>query len=332
MTSSSRSRLLATALAAALATAASCPSAQAQERTAADLAQARELLNEGLALRDHGDAAGALEKLRGAHALVHTPITAYEVGQAYAQLGRLVEAREAFLSIARMPPTSQETARSATARAEGARLANQLRSRIPSLRVRVTGASAATVTVDGAEVPAEALAAPRLVDPGAHDVLARSPGGEARAHVEVKEGEERDVELRIVPAAQGPVPVAPAPASGGPAPVTSPEAPPPAPAPSHTLAWTLVLGGAAVGIAGGALMFVATGQASQAGDRRDHPAYDGAVTLWTASLVGALVGAGAVVGGGILFLATPTRKEARVQPAGYWIGAGPGEVRLGGAW
>jgi hypothetical protein len=175
----------------------------AQSRSAGDVAQARELMNQGKALREKGDLPGAVEKLKAADALIHTPITAIELGRTYALVGKLVESREAFLSIARIPVTPEETARSAAARTESEKLAEQVRPRIPSLNIRVTGVSPSDTvvfTMDGAAIPTEALAAPRLVNPGSHALVARSTaGGKAEASVDLKEGETRNVELKIVP-------------------------------------------------------------------------------------------------------------------------------------
>ncbi len=202
----------------------------AQSRSAADIAQARELFNEGIRLREQGDLPGAIEKLRAAHAVGDTPITGRELGRAYVAAGKLVEAREAFLSVARIVPQPAETARSKTARDDSVRLAEQVRARIPSVTLRVTGASAddVTVSLDGALVPTEALSAPRLVNPGRHTVTAvaarSNQGPDVETTVEVAEGESRDVELKFVPVA--PARVETGPASGnGPQPPASAEVP-----------------------------------------------------------------------------------------------------------
>ncbi|MGD0678047.1 MAG: hypothetical protein ABSC94_21755, partial [Polyangiaceae bacterium] len=192
---------IATALAAGLGPPALTGVALAQPASAVDMAQARELLNMGLDLRSKGNVSGALDKLRAADALAHTPITGLELGRTYLALGKLVEARETLLSIARLPERSEETARSKAARTESDQLADQLRSRIPSLMIKMTGVSpeSVAVTIDGASIPYEALAAPRLVDPGSHSVSATSTsGGTAQTSVDLKEGEAREVELKFV--------------------------------------------------------------------------------------------------------------------------------------
>jgi hypothetical protein len=200
--------------------------ALAQQPSAMDVAQARELFNQGLRLRDKGDANGAIEKLKAAHALANTPITGLELGRTYEQVGKLVEARETLLSIGRIAVQPTETPRASAGRVEGARMAEDLRARIPSLTVKVTGVPIATVAVsiDGASVPSEVLEAPRPVNPGSHEVFARSTtGGTAQTTVDLKEGDAREVELKI--AFVGPAVQASHSPSG--APGTPTESPPP---------------------------------------------------------------------------------------------------------
>jgi hypothetical protein len=172
--------------------------AMAQEASAADAAQARELYNEGRKLREGGDTTAAFEKLKAAHALVATPLTALELGRTYVLLGKLVEARDVLLSVERIPVVPQETARSANARAESAKLAAELGARIPRVSVRILDAepSAVSVDVDGATVPPGEVTAPRPVDPGPHSILATSVSGKAHATVDLKEGDAVVVELR----------------------------------------------------------------------------------------------------------------------------------------
>ncbi|MGA2451384.1 MAG: hypothetical protein ABTD50_22230 [Polyangiaceae bacterium] len=196
----------------------------AQEHAAVDIAQARELYNEGSKLRDKGDVAGSIEKFQAAYALAATPIIGLDLGKAYMGAGKLVDAREALLAVGRLPRQPQETARSLGARDQSVALAEKLRTRIPTLRVRITGVPASTVavTIDGAAVPVEALGGPRLLDPGAHQISARSTtGGTAATTVTLAEAESREIELKLV--FSGPAPASPpvstsAPASSEPAP------------------------------------------------------------------------------------------------------------------
>lgn len=175
----------------------------AQQPSAADVAQARELFNEGLRLRESGDTSGALEKLKVAHALGNTPITGLELAKTYELAGQLVEARETLLAIGRIAVKASETARSSAARSDAARRAEELRLRIPSLTVKIAGVtpSSVTVAIDQVSVPLEALEA-RPVNPGPHEVSATSTGGSvAHESIDLKEGESREVELTIKPVA-----------------------------------------------------------------------------------------------------------------------------------
>jgi hypothetical protein len=309
------------------------PPALAQTGSAGDIAQARELLNQGLELRRKGDDAGALGKFKAAHALARTPITGIELGRQYVTLGRLVEARETFLSIARIPERTEETSRSKAARAEGALSADQIRARIPSLTVKINGvpSDSVAVTIDGAAVPTEALAAPRLVDPGSHTVSARSTtGGAAETTVEVKEGENREVELRL--AFAGAVSTAaPTPSGLEAVPSAAQEGPSGS---SHVLEWSLLGGGVAVAAAGAVLMGVEVGHASTAVTDRNESSYNGAKSGWDAGLGLVIAGGAAAATGGILWAVTGKSSPGSAQGSvsSLWLSVGAANVRLGGAW
>jgi hypothetical protein len=301
--------------------------------SAMDTAEARQLYNQGIRLRDGGDNAGALEKLKGAHALGHTPITGLELGRTFAALGRLVDARETFLEVARIPVRSEETPRSTSARAQSADLAEKLRGRIPSLTVKITGipAGEVAVTIDDSAVPADVLDAPRLLDPGKHEVRAHSTsGGKAESTVDLKEGEEREIELKLVLDAG----VAPAPARASEAHEATPVQTDAAPGVRRD-AWPgvlLVSGGAAVAIAGVALMGVEISSASNANTTGDRSAYDRATAGWKGGLVGAVVGGAAMAGGGIWLVTRGRASSGTGTGSSVWVGAGVGTVRLGGSW
>jgi hypothetical protein len=326
--------------------------AQQQQPSAGDVAQARELYNQGLALRDKGDLPGAIEKLRAAHALASTPITGIELGRTYVSSGKLVEARETLLAVGRIPVSSQETPRSSQARADAAQLAEQVRPRIPTLVVKVSGVptGAVAVTIDGAAVPTEALTAPRLVNPGSHQLVATSTsGGSATTQVEVKEGETRTVELKIVFAGDSTAqPAAPAqsgaPAGGGAtgSVAVSPDTGSPARS-SSSLSPVLTFGGfglAGVGIVVGSVtgvMALSKGSSvKNACDGLDCPrSVDGDLssgrtlaTVSTVSFVAAGVGAALGVTGLLLH---PHQERAPASTAWVTPWVGPGSAGLSGA-
>ena len=311
--------------------------ADAQEHSASDIAQGREFFNQGKQLRNKGDNVGALEKLKAAHALVGSPVTGIELAKTYVLLGQLVEGEEAFLSIARSPARPEETAKSAAARREGASLAEQLRPRIPTLTIRITGvpADSVAVTIDGTLVPKEALLGPRMVNPGSHHVLAKSTsGGTAETDVDLKEAEARDVELKLTFAGgetQTPAVAAP----NAPAPPVATKAPEAEAQPhgrSHILEWALIGGGAAVAIGGAVLMGVEAGQTSDANDRHDRSAYDSALSLWRVGLVGTIVGGAAAAGGIVLFSISAASDRAAASRSPLWVQAGATYARIGGTW
>jgi hypothetical protein len=103
---------------------AGAPAALAQSSHADDVARARDLFVQGTDLRDAGNTAGALEKLKAARDLAPNPITALELGRTYMMLGMPLEARDALLSVAAMPAQPDESARATQARQDAAKLAD----------------------------------------------------------------------------------------------------------------------------------------------------------------------------------------------------------------
>ena len=342
MTSSRSIRRLAS-LALALAIAAPSAVATAQQRSAADIAQARELFNEGLALRERGDSDAALEKLKAAHALGGTPITGDELGKTYLALGKLVEARESFLEVARIPVQARETARSKAAREDSARLAEDIRARLPSLRVKIAGASSSsvTVTIDGASIPSQALDTPRLVNPGDHQLSARSAsGGVADAKVWLKEGESRDVELKIEATPAGSPPSHAATDAAPPA-ALPPDVAPLAPSGGLSPLVFVGFGVAAAGaVAGGVTGFMALSKGSSVKAACDGTTCPRSVdsdlrtgrTLGDVSTIAfAVAGAGAVVG--VVALLLPRSKEtAATQAVTFTPWIAPGSAGLRGTF
>jgi len=213
-----------------------------REPTPSDVETALQLYKEGKQRREKGDLPGALEKLRAAHALVETPITAFELGRTLALDGQLVEAREVLLSVARIPVRKNESQKAAQARAEAEALAADLKPRLGSILVKVKGTPPASMTirVDGVDIPPEAATSPRIVNPGRHVVELEADGNTSRAEVTVAEGQSAEVSID-----------APVTASPDPTPPEPP--PPPAESPSRS-SKVLVYGGfgaAALGIAVG---------------------------------------------------------------------------------
>jgi hypothetical protein len=104
------------------------------EVTAAEKANARELMDRGDDLVEKKQYREALEAYQAADAIMHVPTTGIEVARAQVALGLLVEARETALEVARSPETPGEPAPFAEARDAARQLATALERRIPTLR------------------------------------------------------------------------------------------------------------------------------------------------------------------------------------------------------
>jgi hypothetical protein len=325
MTSSRRVTQVATLLCLALATA----PAAAQRRSASDIETARELYNAGRSLKEQGDLRGALEKLKAAHALGRTPITGLELAQTYAALGQPVEARETCLGVARLPVTAEETSRSADARAQAAKLAEDVKPKIGTLRVKLEGlppGTQPTLTIDGVAVPAEAIDQPRQANPGAHTIVARVRGGpEARATAELREGESRDVSLTVV------VPAEPEPFERS-GPTTQPR--------ERRMSPLVVPGFVALGVGVGVgsvtgILALSTKSdlTARCPDGRcgpeDHATLDRGRAMGTVSTIAFVVGAagGAIAVWGLTHPVTVTTRTSTVTPY-----VGPGSVGVHGTF
>jgi hypothetical protein len=167
--------------------------------TPEDMARARAVYNEGLALRAEGDLPRALDKFREAYERGGTPITALEYGRTHALMGHLRVARDLLRSVARIPTKPDESPRTLDARSEAARLADETEARLATLTIRIVPAAAtssATVSVDGTAL--EPAAAPVQVDPGVHRLRAVVPDGRGNdVDVTLREGERREVEIAL---------------------------------------------------------------------------------------------------------------------------------------
>lgn len=244
-----------------LATLAVAGSAFAQkEPSAADLETARGLYKEGRDLEKKGDLKGALEKLRAAHAVGRTPLTAIELARVEVQLGLVVEAREVCLGVARMPVASDESVRAAAARKDAAKLAEDLKAKVATVIIQLMGVAPSdhvTVSIDGVAIPDVALPEPRKVNPGKHTLIAHVDGGaEVQTDVEVGAAETKTVSLSPPPA---PVVVTPPQDHG--TPLTYQPIDRPQPPVSHRVSNAFAITGftvAGIGIIGGAIAGVLT--------------------------------------------------------------------------
>ena len=186
-------------------------------QTAGDKETARSLMHQGDEKRKAGKLESALEDYRAAHAIMKLPVTGIDLAETHAALGQLVEARDVALAIGRMPRGSNEPEVSAEARERASALAETLEQRIPSATFVVEGPSEYTLRVDGTQVPQAALAAPRKLNPGKHEVAVEAGGfAGVTQSFSLKEGESRTVTLNLVADPNATAPASPAAPSPGP--------------------------------------------------------------------------------------------------------------------
>jgi len=210
------------------------PAVALAEPTAAEKETARSLMKEGRARREKGDHKGALENFTGADNIMKVPTTGLEVGRSQTDMNLLVEARDTFLRISRMPEEPGEPVAFKEARKEATALAAKLEERIPTVKLSMPNlpkGAKPTVTIDDAPVSAAMLPYPVKVNPGKHSVVATVGSFKQSAEVELIEGEDKEVPLDMAgatadegakdtppppaPDPNGPVDTAPKPPEGG---------------------------------------------------------------------------------------------------------------------
>jgi hypothetical protein len=309
-------------------------------QTSDDVARARELFVQASEQRDGGDVRGALEKFKAAHSIVANPITTFELARTFALLGQLVEARSAYLSILALPIQPAETDRATLARREAARAADEVRSRMPTISVKVAAPpSHVTISFDGEAAAPALLVAPRAVNPGTHRLVAIGADGKrVEQEVDLREGESREVEVAVPLASPGPPPHDPTPASAPPPPPVQPSpatslAPAPAASGNHFgpfayLGFGLGIAGFATGTVFAASALSKASTASQCNQMSCSQAAIDALQTTEQLAVGAVVsyvvaGFGVLVGlTDLVFYRSDPHEQSSKLSVHPWIGAG----------
>ncbi len=175
------------------------PSVFAQ--SAADKATARELAVAGIKKLEQGDAQGAVVSLEKAQALYDAPIHLLYLGRAHAKLGQLVEAAEAYRSLARTRLEADAPDAFKRAQEDGRSELEALEPRLAKLTIAVEPeVDGLEVTVDDKPINTAALSVARATNPGTRRIRAQAPGYlSAETEVTLAEGGEETVSLTLEP-------------------------------------------------------------------------------------------------------------------------------------
>lgn len=176
--------------------------AVAQQQESASISAARALGTSGVEAYLDGRYEQATDELEKAYAILRVPSLALWSGRALDKRGRLVEAAERYTEAADLQLPAGDAAVQKQAVSEAAAELAKLRPRIPSLTVQLVGAEASEVEVqlDGKPLRASLIGSPRLVNPGAHEVVATRGSQRVSATETLTEGQRKSVELRLEPA------------------------------------------------------------------------------------------------------------------------------------
>ncbi len=310
--------------------------APAGEASAQDIAQARQLAQQGQAAFDAGNFAES-EKLWTAAAKLYPQAPTLTLGLARAQTkaGHVVGAQESYNKIIREwggvanPPAAFKDALDAAKAEVGA-----VSAKVASVTITVEGgAPNPQVTIDGQPVPAAALGLKRPVDPGQHKVVATAEGyNTTETTFGVAEAGSAETKLKLEKVAGGPPVVAPVPGPGT-------EPPPPAADTGSSGSGQKTAALVAWGVGGvGLIIGVITGivASGKHGDLKDKcpdgkcPAslqsdVDSYKSMGTISTIGFIVaGVGAATGAVLWFTAPKGSEASSPPPAGAGVNGAPG--------
>jgi hypothetical protein len=137
--------------------------------SAAEIAAARELFEEGLKLEDKGDWSSALERFRKVAAVKTTPQVRFHIALCLENTGKLVDSLVEFeraRSDAATDPSAQIVATNAQKHVV------DLKERIPRVIVKVpAGIEGVGVTLDGSSIASALIGTAIPVDPGKHQIV-----------------------------------------------------------------------------------------------------------------------------------------------------------------
>jgi hypothetical protein len=290
---------------------------------------ARALAAQGSEAFEQRDFQRALGLFERAGAIIPAPTITLMEARTLVELGRLVEALEKYGATQRMltvDPTNEAFKQAAEA---AQRETEPLLQRIPTLRVRVQGATASDkleIQIDDKKILPSLAAVDQPSNPGVHHVLVRTADGRtATREVNLAERAHEDVEITLAPlTALTPAPLGPA-------------APPSEPRvasegnTANTLGWALAISGgtfAGVGLLTGVMALNDKAALDEACNPGCPLSKEGTLRSYrlerNLSYVGFAFGAAALAGGTYLVLTHPSRRVG--------VAIGPGSIAMAGSF
>jgi len=299
--------------------------------------EARTLAEEGFKLFGRDQWKDANERFRQADALFHAPTLVVYMARCQRKLGKLVAARDLYEKALAEPIAPGAPPAYEEAKRDAKRELDELRGRIPSIQLVVTGVppETARATIDGLPMPVKRE---RIeLDPGPHVVEAISERAKRveRRELNLAEGAAERVEIALQPRLVDEP-------SATPSEATPPTAPPP------SSKGSLVPAGVAFGLGGASLVVfgvtggLALGKFSDVKSRchgtvcltSDAAEASAGTTLGNVSTALLVIGSAAVVTGVVLAVVRPGKRSAPAAALGSFhlepaVGAGSVSLRGG---
>jgi hypothetical protein len=160
----------------------------------------RELAKEAQNDTALGHYEAAVQKLTQAYGMAKVPTLARSIARVLAKQGKLVAACEYYQQALQLEPNELWRAQlQQTAQNEAAAERSELLPRLSHLRVVVEGASSEqlTLSMDNVVVPTAVVGTEQVVDPGLRHLIVSQGSQSAEQNVELKQGEHRQVVLRL---------------------------------------------------------------------------------------------------------------------------------------
>lgn len=296
--------------------------------TAAEIAAARELFDEGIALETKGRWAQALDRFRKVAAVKTTPQVRFHVALCLENTGKLVDA---LVEFQRAQVDAEKDPAAGMVASHAAKHVAELKERIPRVIVIVpSDIAGVTLTIDGASVTTSLIGTAIPLDPGKHSITVTAP--QRAAFEQQIELVERGKPVTV----QAVLPPADAPAKVVPVTPKEPEQPP------HRGfgPWPWLVGGAGVAaLAGGTVLYVlrqrtidelsaacAPDRTQCPEDQRDVADRGRTYTTWGNVLFG--VGAVGIVSSAVLFALAPSDAPGSARTSLH-VATGPGLFGIG---